>query len=78
MSIADQRTRIVLHTRCSTSCSPSHPVTHSTILSLACKMLQLFQEMLDNYNTFGGETPKWYLSMLEEHGVSEEYIYPDA
>ena len=41
-------------------------------------MLQLFQEMLDNYNTFGGETPKWYLSMLEEHGVSEEYIYPDA
>ena len=40
--------------------------------------IALPQEMLDNYNTFGGETPEWYLNMLEEHGVSEAYIYPDA
>ena len=30
-------------------------------------------EFLDNYNTYG-ESPEWYLDMLEEHGVSVAYI----
>jgi hypothetical protein len=46
----------------------------SLSLSLLC-----FQELLDNYNTFGRTTPEWLFDLVSDvEGVSEDYIEPLA
>ena len=38
-----------------------------------------FQELLDNYNTFGRTTPEWLFDLVSDvEGVSEDYIEPLA